>query len=83
MEIHYDIFTNDTKVFAFRNKIIIFSPKTRDYLTIMNDKFDVISTVFLKSKAPLFSITPLMNSGVLECSDQFNNKFPFPLFWCS
>ena len=48
-------------------------------IKIFDDRFTMISIVSLKLKAPLVSITSIMDSGVLECTDSFNNKFPFPI----
>jgi len=67
-------------LFSFQNKIILFE-KEVDCLTIMDDSFNVISTVILSSKYPpsIIRIASLMDSGALECIDAFNHKFPIPI----
>lgn len=66
-------------IFGLFNKIILFSPEKIDEIKILDDTFTEISTVSLKSKVPLLRIVSVMNSGVLECTDLLNNKFPFPI----
>ena len=66
-------------IFAFQNKFILFE-EGEDNLIILDDLFNLISTVTLKK--PLFNIriASLKNSEVLEYIDQFNSKLPIPIW---
>ena len=52
-----------------------------EQIKILDDAFNVISTVILKLDAPLYKIRidPTLDIGVLEYIDAFNSKFPFPI----
>ena len=63
-EFDSDIRRDGTQIFVFMKKIIVYSRHYNDYLTIYDDKLNMISRVFLKSKTPLFSIIPQINSAV-------------------
>jgi hypothetical protein len=65
-------------VYAFKNKIIFFSPEW-EHLTILDDILTEISTAYLKLQAPLLSVASVMDTGVIEYIDAFNNRFPFPI----
>ena len=67
---------DNTRVFAFVDKIVLFSPE-RDDLKIFDSTLILISTVVFR--APLLSIAPAYDVRIFECIDAFNNKFPFPL----
>jgi hypothetical protein len=57
---------------------MLFSQK-RDEVSILDDTLTVISTVVLNLTAPLLRIVSTKDSGVAECTDALNNKFPFPI----
>jgi hypothetical protein len=51
----------------------------KDEVSILDNTLTVISTVVLNLKAPLLRIVSTKDSGVAECTDALNNKFPFPI----
>jgi hypothetical protein len=67
-------------VFAFQNIIILFE-RGVEGLTILNDSFNVIGTITLSSKIPLYfiRIASSIDSGALEYIDEFDTKLPIPI----
>jgi hypothetical protein len=66
------------EVFAFQNKIVLFFPEKMK-LTIFDDQLVAINTVIFKYPPLKIRVASLIDSGVPECIDVFNNKQPIPI----
>jgi hypothetical protein len=69
-------------VIAFQNKFIFFEHLDNSLITIMDDSFNLIGTLILSSKYPphTIRIASSIDPGSLDYIDEFNNKYPFPIW---